>query len=170
MPGTIPGRVFKRVISAVVESPNASAVGHLVRRVAEMEPDARYSWDDYTDMMQTLAAKLPADALVDVGHRVIMQGQETIRAGFTGEQVMKDWGTLFNSSIHGAPARDLVRTESFESGRVSVVAGVAQPARIVEGYVRGVVDMFGLGQVTSCEITPVIIGGSSYHRLVLQWR
>jgi hypothetical protein len=172
MPGTIPGRVYKHVISAMLESISAPEFALLKRRLAEMDPELRYPWDDYTDLMQTLAAKLPAESLVNLGRHIITQGQERIRAGgfASGEQVMKDWGTLFNMDVRGAPARDLVRTESFEPGRVTVLAGIVQPAPLVEGYLRGIVDAFELGTVTSCDISSVIIGGASYNRLVLRWQ
>jgi hypothetical protein len=52
---------------------------------------------------------------------------------------------------------------------VSVVAGIAQPAELVEGYVRGVIEVYGPGTVTGCEVKPLIIGGTNYNRIVVTW-
>ncbi len=171
MPGRLPGLFFKLVVSNMLDNTSSVLFPQARRRIAEMEPDALYPWDDFTDMMQTVAARLPRETLVSIGQSVVMQARDSYsKLGFMSlEQIMRDWGALFNSFIHGAPARDLVRTESFEPGRVAIVAGIAQPAALIEGYLRGVVELYGPATVTSCEVKPLIIGGANYNRIVLTW-
>jgi hypothetical protein len=171
MPGRLPGMFFKLVLSNMTDNANEVLFPQARRRIAEMQPDALYPWDDFTDMMQNVAARLPEGTLVSIGHQIIAQGEDTYRKlGFdTVEKILRDWGALFNSVIQGAPARDLVRTESFQPGQVTIVAGIAQPAGLVEGYLRGVIEIFGHAAVTSCEVKPVIIGGATYNRLVVSW-
>lgn len=171
MPGRLPGRFFKLAVSNMLDDASTAVSSQVRRRIAEMQPDALYAWDDFTDLMQTIAAKLPPATLVAIGARIITESHaQYVERGFTTvEQVLGDWGALFNGFIHGAPARDLVRTESFAKGRVVVIAGIAQPASLVEGYMRGVVDAYQAGTVTSCEITPFISGGANYNRIVMTW-
>ncbi len=171
MPGRLPGVFFKLVVSNMLENTGTVLFPQARRRIAEMQPDALYPWDDFTDLMQTVAARLPRETLVSIGERIIEEARDDFaRLGFTGlEQIMKDWGALFNSFIHGAPARDLVRTESFQAGRVAIVAGIAQPEALIEGYLRGVIKVYGGATLTSLEIKPLIIGGANYNRFLLTW-
>ena len=171
MPGRLPGLFFKLVVSNMLDNTNVVLFPQVRRRIAEMEPDALYPWDDFTDMMQTVAAKLPRETLVSIGKGIVGQSRDSYaKLGFMSlEQILRDWGAVFNSFIHGAPARDLVRAESFQPGRVSIVAGIAQPAALIEGYLRGVVEVYGAATVTSCEVKPLIIGGANYNRIVLTW-
>ncbi|HSI06870.1 MAG: hypothetical protein ACAI38_23265 [Myxococcota bacterium] len=171
MPGRLPGLFFKLVVSNMLENTSSVLFPQVRRRIAEMEPEALYPWDDFTDMMQTVAARLPRETLVSIGKRLVSEARESYaKLGFMNlEQILSDWGALFNSFIHGAPARDLVRTESFQPGRVAIVAGIAQPAALIEGYLRGVIEVYGAATVTSCEVKPLIIGGANYNRFVLTW-
>ena len=171
MPGRLAGRFFKLVVSNMLDNTSAVLFPQARRRIAEMQPDALYPWDDFTDLTQTIAAKLPSSTMVAIGQRIITESRESyLKSGFSsGEQILRDWGALFNGFIHGAPARDLVRTESFAPGRVAVIAGIAQPAALVEGYLRGVLEAYDGATVTNCEVTPLIIGGANYNRIVVSW-
>ncbi len=171
MPGRLPGMFFKIVVSSMLDNVDAVLFPQVRRRIADMQSDVMYSWDDYTDMMQTVSAKLPRRTLVEIGRNLITQSRADYdRRGFsTAESILKDWAALFNAFIHGAPARDLVRTESFQPGRVVLVAGVVQPEAIVEGYLRGVIESYTTSTVTSVETMPVVIGGANYNRIVMTW-
>lgn len=171
MPGRLPGVFFKIVVASMLDSTDSVLFPQVRRRIADMQRDVMYSWDDYTDMMQTVSAKLPRETLVTIGSNLIKQSREDYaKLGFTtAESILKDWASLFNKFIHGAPARDLVRTEAFQPGRVVVVAGVAQPEAIIEGYLRGVIEGYTTAQVTSYESKPVLIGGANYNRIVMTY-
>lgn len=170
MPGRIPGSIFKIVIASLPPATSAKLFPKKVECIAEMDGAAWYLWDDYTDLMQTIAAKLPPEVVVEIGKDIIRAAKpQFIRDGFTSpEGLLKDWAALFNAYIHGAPSRDLVRTETYAPGRVVIIGGVAQPSSLVEGYLRAVVEELG-GTVTGLEVTQVILGGATYNRFVMTW-
>jgi hypothetical protein len=142
----------------------------LQKRVDEMKPEELHEWDEYTGMMQKLAAAMPAATIVQVGKKIVRDSKAYFMSqGFdSAEKILGDWGKLFAANITGAPARDMVKTISFEGKDAVLLAGVAQPAALVEGYMRGVVEMFG-HRVSHFEATTINQGGVDYNKLRIRW-
>jgi hypothetical protein len=143
MSGELPGIYFKLVIgnllSAQILFPEYRS------RIEAMAPDKMYPWDEYTKMARDIAEKLPESTVVMIGKRIVRESKASFAAqGFDSvERILGDWKKLFSANIIGAPDEDFVSTIRFEPGKATLKAGLAQPARLVEGYLRGVVEMYG---------------------------
>lgn len=142
----------------------------LQKRVEAMKPEQMHPWDEYTGMMQKLASSMPAATMVQVGKKIVRDSKSFFMSqGFDSTQkILSDWASLFAANISGAPAHDLVQTLSYEPGEAVLLAGIAQPAPLVEGYMRGVVEMFG-HRITHFETTATTQGGASYNKLRVRW-
>jgi hypothetical protein len=150
MSGSLPGVYFKLVIGNLLSA--QLMFPEYKQRIDSMEPQKAYPWDEYTKMMRDIAAKLPPTTIVLIGKKIVRESKgHFMSQGFgSAESILKDWGKLFSANIEGAPENDKVTTTEFAPGSVILKAGAAQPAKLVEGYMRGVVEMFG-GQVSLFE-------------------
>jgi hypothetical protein len=140
------------------------------KRVEEMPADQLQPWDEYTGMMQKLAASMPAATMVQVGKKIVRDSKAYFMSqGFDSTaKILGDWGSLFTANISGAPARDLVKTLAYEPKDAVLLSGIVQPAALVEGYMRGVVEMFG-HRVTFFEGSQVSQGGAEFNKLRIRW-
>lgn len=168
MPGQLPGMYFKLVIGNLLSA--QLMFPEIRKRVEEMKPDQLQPWDEYTGMMQKLAASMPAATMVQVGKKIVRDSKAFFMSqGFdSAEKILADWGSLFTANITGAPARDLVKTLVYEPKDAVLLSGLVQPAALVEGYMRGVVEMFG-HRVTFFESGQVSQGGVDYNKLRIRW-
>jgi hypothetical protein len=139
-------------------------------KVDAMAPEAMHPWDEYTSMMRELAEALPATTLLQVGKKIVRESKgHFMSQGFgSADAILSDWAKLFEANIHGAPPRDLVRTVEHAPGMAVLLAGAAQPAALVEGYMRGVVEMFG-HQVQELKVRAVKRRADSYNELRIRW-
>ena len=168
MPGQLPGMYFKLVIGNLLSA--QLMFPEIKKRVEEMPADKLQPWDEYTGMMQKLAAAMPGATMVQVGKKIVRDSKAFFMSqGFdSADKILSDWGKLFTANIHGAPARDLVKTLSYEPKDAVLLGGLVQPAALVEGYMRGVVEMFG-HRVTHFESAQVSHGGGEYNKLRIRW-
>jgi hypothetical protein len=148
MPGSLPGAYFKLVIGNMLSV--RLMFPDIQKRVTAMSATQMYPWDEYTTMMQALAKELPTDTVVQIGKKIVRDSKgHFMSQGFdSATAILKNWGALFDANVVGAPKADSVQTIEFSPGSVTVAAGLAQPEPLVEGYLRGVVEMFG-GRVTA---------------------
>ncbi len=148
-PGEILGIHFKSLVAsfptAAVREPEFR------RKVDEMKPDGWYSWQLYIDMSYKLTSGIPHDAVVRVGKNNILRAKSVfVQQGFTAaEQILEDWGRVWNANLRGTLPSDLIVTHSYRPGAVVIAAGVAHVPGLIEGYMAGFVEAFA-GRVTSC--------------------
>jgi hypothetical protein len=168
MPGQLPGMYFKLVIGNLLSA--QLMFPELQKRIDEMKPEQLHPWDEYTAMMQKLASAMPPATIVQVGKKIVRDSKAYFMSqGFDStEKILSDWGKLFAANIVGAPPRDMVKTLTYEPNDAVLLAGMAQPASLVEGYMRGVVEMFGY-RVSHFEATKVAQGGAEYNKLRIRW-
>jgi hypothetical protein len=166
MSGELPGIYFKLVIGNLI---SAELLFPEYRdRIAAMAPDAMYPWDEYTKLARDVADKLPESTVVTIGKRIVRDSKASFAAqGFDSiDRILGDWKKLFSANIVGAPDEDFVSTQRFEPGKATLEAGLAQPAELVEGYLRGVVEMYG-SRVKSFSIEEP--AGRTHNLMHIEW-
>lgn len=168
-PGQILGIHFKSAIGSMLTT--RMLFPEVKQTVDAMDDNGWYPWDLYVDMTRKIAAELPAETVISVGKKNIVRAkQHFIAQGFDStEKILKDWASIFNQNLRGTPREDLIRTVEFEPGRVTIEAGVAHVPQLVEGYMRGFVEIFG-NVLTSFSSRPIKRDGKDYHRFDMTWR
>ena len=118
-----------------------------------------------------MPTELPVETVVAVGKKNIVKAkQHFVEQGFDAtDKILKDWATLFNQNLRGTPKQDLIRTVEFEPGQVVIEAGVAHVPALVEGYMRGFVEIFA-NVVTGFSFKTVARDGHEYHHFRMTWR
>jgi hypothetical protein len=143
MPGKLTGFYFKQVVGELL-TPQV-LIPEYKRKIDAMRDNEWYDWDEYVNIVNVLAYSLDPAVVCDLGKGIVTQAKELfISQGFDSpDVVLKDWYALFMANVKGAPERDGPHTTFYEPGHVVVEANTAQPQPLIEGYLRGVVDMFG---------------------------
>jgi hypothetical protein len=152
-PGEILGVHFKSLVAsfptAAVRQPEFR------RKVDEMVPDGWYSWQLYVEMSHKLTSGIPHDAIVRVGKNNILRAKSVFVAqGFTAaEQILEDWGRVWNANLRATLPTDLIVTQSYKPGAVVIAAGEAHVPGLIEGYMSGFVEAYG-GRVAAMSRKP----------------
>lgn len=143
MSGKLIGFYFKQVIGGLLTA--EVLFPKYKEKVDAMRDDEWYEWDEYIEMVNELANKLQPVVVQNVGKQIVMQAKDLfVQQGFDSpDAILKDWNALFQANVKDAPARDAPRTTFYEPRQVVIEAGTAQPMPLIEGYLRGVVEMFG---------------------------
>lgn len=153
-PGEILGIHFKSLVgsfpTAAVREPEYR------RKVDAMKPDAWYSWQLYVEMSHKLSRGIPHDAIVRVGKNNILRAKAVfVQQGFNAaEQILEDWGRVWNANLRGTLPTDLIATRSYAPGSVTIEAGSAHVPGLIEGYMTGFVEAYG-GRVISFSRKPM---------------
>lgn len=131
------------------------------RQVGSMLPDGWYSWQLYVDVSYKLTSGVPHDAVVRVGKNNILRAKSVfVQQGFTSaEQILEDWGRVWNANLRGTPQEDLIVTQRYEPGSVVIEAGEAHVPGMIEGYMSGFVEAYG-GRVIAFARKPSITNPS----------
>lgn len=142
MPGKLSGFYFKQVVNALL-NPNMT-LRKYAKHIENMRDDGWYDWDEYVEIVNEIAQKLSPKVLENVGRDVVTRAKPLfVQQGFdTPDKILENYYALFSTNIKGAPAQDEVRTVQYEAGHAIIEAGLVQPAALVKGYLRGIVEMF----------------------------
>jgi len=167
--GRIQGTYFKLVIGNLLSV--RILFPEYKRRIDGMSPTGLYPWAEYTAMMQAIARELPTETMVQVGKKIVKDSKAYFASqGFdTAERILGDWAALMAANVLDLPPDDLVQTQAFSQGSVVIVAGAAQPAALVEGYMRGVAEMFGHRVTRFAARSVVRPSGASANELQMSW-
>lgn len=142
MAGKLSGFYFKQVINALM-NPNIT-LRKYAQHIENMQDAEWYDWDEYIEIVNEIAKKLSTLVLENIGRDIVTQSKPLFeQQGFDSpDKILEDYYALFAANIKGAPVEDEVRTVQYEPGHVIIEAGLAQPAALVKGYLRGIVEMF----------------------------
>jgi hypothetical protein len=142
MAGKLSGFYFKQVINALM-NPNITIRKH-AKHIENMRDDEWYDWSEYVEIVSEIAQKLSPRVLENIGRDIVAQSKPLFeQQGFDSpDKILEDYYALFSANIKDAPEADEVRTVQYEPGHVIIEAGLAQPAPLVKGYLRGIVEMF----------------------------
>lgn len=167
--GQILGIHFKSAIGSMLMT--QMLFPEVKQTVDAMDDHGWYPWDLYVDLTRKVAAELPVETVVAVGKKNIVKAkQHFIDQRFDStEKILKDWASIYNQNLRDTPKEDLIRTIEFEPGRVVIEAGNAHVPQLVEGYMRGFVEIFG-NVVTTFVARPTRRDGHGYHLFEMSWR
>lgn len=139
--------------------------------IAAVDPESERPWEEFTATLSRIAESVPAAALVEVGAQIVAANKAEFEGwGFdSAEKVLADWDAPFGASIIDAPEEQSVITLKYELGHAFLRAGVVLPAALIEGYVRGVITMFG-AELVELGCHRVVMEGRPFHLLEVRWR
>jgi hypothetical protein len=173
MGGRVLGKHFIDVVGQVLVHSEAepAAVAREQAALAGIDPNAEQPWEAFTTTLARVSKTVRERLLTEVGQRIVRDAKpEFERWGFdTAEKMLADWDAPFGALIIDAPEEQMVLTLKYQPGQAFLRAGAVLPAALIEGYIRGVLDMFGADLVELGRHW-VRMDGRPYHLFELRWR
>jgi hypothetical protein len=169
MSASVYGRFFKSIVNALLMAD--VLMPDIKRRIDAMEDDTWYPWDEYIEVVSHIAAVLSPLTLRKCGINLMKQNKEFYNSiGFTKMiHQMAGFEEGFNASVKDAPAHDRVKVLESDDGHAVLRFGSAQPAALIEGYLRGSALIYD-ATITQLEHTLLSSpDGYTYHQFVVRW-
>jgi hypothetical protein len=162
------GRYFKLVVTPLLHAGLGSA--GLEARMAVMEDDAEVGWDEFANALARAANSVTERELVAIGERIIQASKASFeRWGFdSAEAMLTDLDAPFGALILDPPEHERLTTAKFEPGYAVFRIGTAHPSALLQGYLRGIVEVHG-GTVHTLACHLVQMDGQPYHLLEMRW-
>jgi hypothetical protein len=173
MAGKVLGKYFSEVIGQLLSSSDAEA-SQIAREwslLGGIDPEAERSWDEFLVTLARVAEHVRPRELIEVGQRIIQASKPDFeRWGFdTADKILADWDAPFGAIILDAPEQQSVVTLKYQPGQAFVRAGAMLPAELIEGYLRGVLAMFG-AELIELHCHRIGMDEHPYHLFELRWR
>jgi hypothetical protein len=173
MAGRVLGKHFIDVIGQLLAHSEADAavVARERAAIATLDPESERPWEEFTATLARVAESVRAPTLIEIGARIVAAAKPEFEAwGFdSAEKVLADWDGPFGASIIDAPEEQSVITIKYELGHAFLRAGAVLPAALIEGYVRGVIAMFG-AELAGLECHRVVMDGRPFHLFEVRWK
>lgn len=168
MAGLVRGRYFKQVIEPVLHA--GAGLRALEARLETIDDDSEYEWAEFVTTLERAARSVPRSDLVAIGKRIMMAGKsEFARWGFdSAEAILTDLDAPFGAMIIDPPDHERLTTAKYEPGYAVFRVGVAHPAALVEGYLRGIIEAHD-GRVDDLACHAVHMDGQPYHLIEMRW-
>lgn len=168
MAGRVLGRYFKQVVTALLHAGVGSR--QLEAQIESLDDAGEYPWTDFTEALRSAAETVRRQDLVAIGRRIIKASKpEFERWGFdSAEAILADLDAPFGASIIDPPEHERTITAKYERGYAVFRAGDVHPAGLVEGYLRGVVEMYD-GRVDDLACHEVFMNGRPFHLFEMRW-
>lgn len=169
MPGQLSGGFFKPVVSALLMS--EVLFPDIKRRIDAMDMSEWYPWDEYVQVVNTIATKLSDASLVKCGVNSVRHNKPFYEAnGFHSmNDMMSMFGNAFNAAVRDAPTHERAHVIQYEPNHVVLRFGDVQPRGLCEGYIRGNAIAFD-ATIDSLTSSSVVIDGHRYHQFDVRWR
>jgi hypothetical protein len=173
MAGWVLGKHFIDVVGPLLAHCEADP-GSIARdqaALARVDPASEQPWIEFVTLVARLAESVRPRALIEIGERIVAAAKpEFERWGFdSAEKMLADWDAPFGASIIDAPEEQSVITIKYEPGHAFLRAGAVLPAALIEGYIRGVITMFG-DELTEFACHRVSMDGHPFNLLEVRWR
>jgi hypothetical protein len=173
MAGRVLGKHFIDVIGQLLAHSDADArfIAREQAVLAAVDPQSERPWEEFLAALTRVAVSVREQTLIEIGERIVKATKsEFERWGFNSvEKVMADWDAPFGASIIDAPDEHWMATLKYEPSHAFLRAGAVLPAALIEGYVRGVIAMFG-SELTELACHRVVMDGRPFHLFELRWR
>lgn len=168
MSGKLKGFNFKYVVNSMLAS--ELLFPEYKKKVDDMSDEEWYPWDDYTTIVSTIAEKLGPTVTRAVGVKIVEQGKEDfMKHGFdTSGSILSNFYELASAYLKNVPPVDFVHTRSYEPGKAVMEAGMVLPGKLIEGYLTGIVRMYG-NTLKKLDYSEVEVDGTPLHRYELEW-
>ena len=172
MAGRVLGKHFTDVVGLLLAHSDADPRFIAAHRAAldAIEPESERSWEQFAAEVSQVASTVRKPKLVELGAQIVAASKaEFERWGFdTAEKILADWDAPFGASIIDAPEEQSVHTLKYTPGHAFLRASAVLPAGLIEGYIRGVVAMFG-AELTELACHEVAIDGQPCHLFELRY-
>ena len=166
------GRYYRQVLTALLQASEVDPglVAVLVPRMATLTDAGEYPWAAFTADVARASEHIPHAELVAIGKRIVTASKpEFERWGFdSAESILTDLDAPFGATIIDPPEHERMITAKYEPGYALFCAGAVHPPALVEGYLRGVVEMYQ-GTVADLVCHSVSMVGHPMHLLELRW-
>lgn len=162
------GRYFKLVVTPLLRAGPGSS--ELETRLDSLDDEQEYAWDEFAMTVDRVANRVGERELAAIGERIIRASKaEFERWGFdSAESMLTDLDAPFGAMILDPPEHERLTTAKYEPGYAVFRAGVAHPGALLQGYLRGIVEVHG-GTVHTIAHHLVHMDGQAYHLLELRW-
>jgi hypothetical protein len=173
MAGRVLGKHFIDVIGQLLAHSEADpdSIAREQAALVGVDPKSEQPWTEFTAAIVRVAESVRPATLIEIGQRIVAAARpEFERWGFdSAEKVLADWDAPFGASIIDAPEEQSVITIKYEPGHAFLRAGAVLPVELIEGYIRGVVAMFG-AELRELVCHRVTMDGHPFHLFELRWR
>jgi hypothetical protein len=173
MAGRVLGKHFIDVIGQLLARSDADPrfIAREQAVLAAVDPQSERPWEEFLAALTRVAVSVSDKTMIEIGERIVKAAKpEFERWGFNSvEKVLADWDAPFGASIIDAPEEHSVVTLKYEASHAFLRAGAVLPAPLIEGYVRGVVAMFG-AELTELACHRVVMDGRPFHLFEIRWR
>lgn len=169
MAGNLYGFFFKSVVNSLLMA--NVLFPDIKQRIAEMQDDKLYPWDEYTGIVNRIAERMSPATLRKCGMNLMRESEAFYRSnGYSSmNDMMSGFDKGFKSSVLGAPAHDGVEVLEFKPGHARLRFGVIQPKALSEGYILGSAEIFS-AIIESLQCTDETIQGHGYYTFDVRWR
>jgi hypothetical protein len=167
--GMVLGRYYRRVVTELLHA-GSTPLAPLEARVAALADAGEYPWAAFTADVASASEPIEHSELVAIGKRIVVASKpEFERWGFdSAEAILTDLDAPFGATIIDPPEHERMITAKYEPGYALFCAGAIHPAALFEGYLRGVVEMYG-GTVGDLACHAVNMDGHPMHLIELRW-
>jgi hypothetical protein len=173
MAGRVLGKHYRELVDQLLVHSQAEPafIAGVQAELEAIDPDTERPWAEYTATLAKVADTVRRQALVTAGQAIVRRAKPEFEAwGFdTAEKVLADWDAPFGSMIIDAPEEQSVITLKYQVGQAYLRAGAVLPAPLIEGYIRGVLEVFG-GELLELACHRVAMDGLRYHLFEVRWR
>lgn len=173
MAGRVLGKHYLDVIGQLLAHSDAepSFRDRELSALTTIDPEGERPWDEYIATVSRIAKSVRPRTLVEIGERIMAAHKPDFeRWGFDSvEKMLSDWDAPFGAIIMDAPEEHIVLTIKYEPGQVYLRAGTVLPAALIEGYIRGVITMFG-AELGGLACHKVVMDGRPFHLFEVRWR
>jgi hypothetical protein len=170
--GMVLGRFYRQVVTELLHARDVDSelAPELVARMAALSDEGEYPWAAFTADVARASAPIPHSELVAIGKRIVTASKaEFERWGFeSAESILTDLDAPFGATIIDPPEHERMITAKYEPGYALFCASTIHPPALVEGYLRGIVEMYE-GTVADLICHSVSMVGHAMHLIELRW-
>lgn len=162
------GRYFKLVVTPLLHAgPGCSEVD---ARLDTIDDEQEVPWEEFATTLARAADRVGERELIEIGERIIRASKSAFeRWGFdSAESMLTDLDAPFGAMILDPPEHERLTTAKYEPGYAVFRVGVGHPGALLQGYLRGIVEVHG-GTVNTLDRHLVHMDGQAYHLLELRW-
>jgi hypothetical protein len=176
MAGMVLGRYFKLVVTPLLHAgrgcgePDAGELESLEARIEALDDELEYPWDEFATTVAQAADRVSERELIAIGERIVRASKSAFeRWGFdSAEAMLTDLDAPFGAMILDPPEHERLTTAKYEPGYAVFRVGVTHPGALLQGYLRGIVEIHGSTvHALACHL--VHMDGQAYHLLELRW-
>ena len=133
--------------------------------------DQWYSWEAFCDFLNEVAEVTTDDQLRSIGINIVTALKDGyISAGFSSlDALIWKYDSLLKKNTKEMKPLEVPKTLQSKPGFALIEISATRPKALVEGYLMGIVQMYG-HQLISIKTEPVQRGNFSGYQIELKWQ